>query len=168
MGRFSCCWCLFILLFLVVIVTNTGNAKKNSEQKRQKKEQIKSSEGAENTARNKQQNGKKTGETKPFEKKTEGRKKVKKNKSARKKKLRAKDEEGGDYSTLFDPNWACNRNQARNYCFGSGFAGHDVSILQWGGGGGLGGIPHTLDRTGRVTGTRRGTTASDPASLGTM
>ena len=120
MGRFGCCWCLFILLVLVVIVTNTGNAKKNSEQKRQKKEQIKSSDGTEITARNKQQNGKKKGETKPSEKKTEGRK-VTKNKSARKK--------GGDYSTSFDPNWACNRNQARNYCFGSGFAGHDVSIV---------------------------------------
>ena len=129
MGRFSCCWCLFILLVLVVIVTNTGNAKKNSEQKRQKKEQIKSSDGTENTARNKQQNGKKKGETKPSEKKTEGRKKVKKNKNTRKKKLRVKDEGGGDYSTSFDPNWACNRNQVRNYCFGSGFAGHDVSNM---------------------------------------
>ena len=75
------------------------------------------------------QNGKKKGETKPFEKKTEGRKKVKKNKNTRKKKLRAKDEAAGDYSTSFDPNWACNRNQARNYCFGSGFAGHDVSNM---------------------------------------
>ena len=121
MGRFNCCWCLFILLVLVVIVTNTGNAKKNSEQKRQKEEQIKLSEGTENTAGNKQQKGKKKGETKPSEKKTEGRKKVKKNKSARKK--------SGDYSTSFDPNWACTRNQARNYCFGSGFAGHDVSNM---------------------------------------
>ena len=85
--------------------------------------------------RNKQQKGKKKGGTKPSEKKTEGRRnKVKKNK---KKKLRRKDELGeediwaGDYSTSFNPNWVCNENQARNYCFGSGFVGHDVSTKSW-------------------------------------
>ena len=149
MGRYSCCWCLFILLVLVVIVTNRGNAKKNSEQKRQKKEQIKSSEGAESAARNKQQTGKKKGETKPSEKTERRRNKVKKK----------------HYSTSFDPNWACKTEPGEELLlrFRLRWAWCEY-LTVWG----LWGIPHTLDWTGRVAGIRRGTTASVPASLGTM
>ena len=70
-------------------------------------------------ARDKQKGGK---SQKRSKRSNEGGKKVK---SANRKK-----EQVPEWTTGFDPNLMCNRRQARNFCFGSGFAGHDVSACK--------------------------------------
>ena len=59
-------------------------------------------------------------------------KRSKRSKERRKKVKTAdrKKEQVAEWTTGFDPNLMCNRRQARNFCFGSGFAGHDVSACK--------------------------------------
>ena len=109
MGRVTCC--LMVCLLIYLMVTTNINTKANKQDKNLKKlnqDEMK----PEQTRKIKDEVGEKK-----IAKDEVGKKK-------KKKKKRTKDEVvKKDWTSSFNPNWMCNERQARNYCYGSGFAG---------------------------------------------